>query len=501
MADYIVQTTSGKVKGHECNGLIEYLGIPYAEPPVGELRFKRAVPVKPWAGIYDANEYYPAPIQKDKGIDMGEEDCLAVNIKRPDTDEKDLPVFVYIYGGGYHTGYTSDVLYQGNEFAKDGLIYVSFQYRLNVLGFYDFTTYPGCENFDSNCGLSDQILAMHWIHDNIEAFGGDPDRITICGESAGGASVINMLACPDVKGLFQQAIAQSGLPNCVMTHQTSRQNIDLFIEGMGWKEDEVAYHLMNDDPHTFSKGTDYVAQRHQYKNPGMFLPGPVQDDLLPVRPIDAIRGGSAEGVKLIIGTNMHEGTMFVYPENTGFPNSWAMIAEMFEKNHHADALPDVIGFYHPSAFDSFKLFKKEPAPETDKFSVARGDSRQIGGDPFIRFATDYAFEMPAVKVAKAQKQYTDDVWMYRYELITKSGIETGWKATHAAELPAMFGVRDHEFSHFIYDGEPEELFDKMKKITWISIAVSIITPIIIFVLVVIFVNIKSMSPVDGWLSH
>lgn len=463
MADHIVHTTSGKVRGHERNGLIEYLGIPYAEPPVGELRFKRAVPVKPWLDVYDADEYYPAPVQKDKGLDIGDEDCLAVNIKRPANDEKDLPVFVYIYGGGYHTGFTSDVLYQGNEFAKDGLIYVSFQYRLNVLGFYDFTTYPGCEKFDSNCGLSDQILAMHWIHDNIEAFGGDPGRITICGESAGGASVINMLACPDVKGLFQQAIVQSGLPNCVMTHQTSRQNIDLFIEGMGWKEDEVAYHLMNDDPHTFSKGTDYVAQKHQYKNPGMFLPGPVQDDLLPVRPIDAIRAGSADGVKLIIGTNMHEGTMFVYPENTGFPNSWAMIAEMFEKNHHADALPDVIGFYHPSAFDSFKLFKREPAPETDKFSVARGDSRQIGGDPFIRFATDYAFEMPAVKVAKAQKQYTDDVWMYRYELITKSGIETGWKATHAAELPAMFGVRDHEFSHFIYDGEPEELFDKMKK--------------------------------------
>lgn len=461
MADYIVQTTSGKVQGHEKDGLIQYLGIPYAEPPVGPLRFKRAVPVKPWLGVYDADHYYPAPIQRDKGEDIGEEDCLAINIKRP-LEGENLPVFVYIYGGGYHTGFDSDGMYTGEAFARDGLIYVTFQYRLNVLGFYDFTTYPGCENFDSNCGLSDQLLALGWIHANIAAFGGDPNKVTICGESAGGASVVNMLACPDAKGLFQQAIAQSGLPNCVMTHQTSRENIDLFIEGMGWKPEELAERLLNDDPHTFSKGTEYVAARHQYKNPGMFLPGPVQDDLLPVRPIDAIRGGSAAGVKLIIGTNMHEGTMFVYPENTGFPNSWSMIAEMLEKNHHANAIPEVVGFYHPSASDSFTLFQSS-ASETDKFSVTKGDKRQIGGDPFIRFATDYAFEMPAIKVASAQKQYTDDVWMYRYELITKSGIDTGWKATHAAELPAMFNIRDHEFSHFIYDGEPDELFEKMSE--------------------------------------
>ena len=460
MAEHIVNTTSGRVRGYERDGRIDYLGIPYAEPPVGALRFKRAVPVKPWLDVFDAKEYGPAPIQKDKGVDFGEEDCLQINVKRP-LEGDNLPVFVYIYGGGYHTGCTCDPIYHGNAFVRDGLIFVSFQYRLNVLGFYDFTTYPGCEKFDSNCGLSDQILAMNWIHDNIAAFGGDPDRVTICGESAGGASVINMLACPDVKGTFQQAIAQSGLPNCVMTHQTSRQNMDLFIEGMGWSEDEVAERLMNDDPHTFSKGTDYVAAKHQYKNPGMFLPGPVQDDLLPVRPIDAIRGGSAEGIRLIIGTNMHEGTMFVYPENTGFPNCWAMIAEMFEKNHHANAIPEVVGFYHPSASDSFVLFKADKVSETDKFGVAKGDVRQIGGDPFIRFATDYAFEMPAIKVAMGQKQYTNDVWMYRYELITKSGIDTGWKATHAAELPAMFDIRDHEFSNFIYDGEPIELFNKM----------------------------------------
>ena len=182
---------------------------------------------------------------------------------------------------------------------------------------------------------------------------------------------------------------------------------------------------------------------------------------MPVRPIDAIRGGSADGIRLIIGTNMHEGTMFVHPENTGFPNSWTMITEMMEKNGHSDALPSIVNFYHPSANDSFKIFEDSAKSLSSSTPPLTGDVRQIGGDPFIRFATDYAFEMPAVKVAIAQKQYTDDVWMYRYELVTKSGIATGWKASHAFELPAVFCNRDHGFSHFIFDGEPDEVFDKI----------------------------------------
>jgi len=456
---YIVTTASGKVQGHERDGRIDFLGIPYAEAPVGKLRFKRAVPVTPWEDVFDAAEYGPAPIQYNNGKVMGEEDCLTINIQRPLAGEK-LPVFIWIYGGGYNTGYSSDEMYRGEAFVRDGIIFASFNYRTNILGFYDFTTYPGCEDFDSNCGLSDQILALNWIHDNIEAFGGDPDRITIGGESAGGASVVNMLACPGVKGTFQQAIIESGLPNCVMTHQTARENIDLFLEGMHWGEKDLS-HLRTDDPKLFLLGHEYVQARHQYKNPGMFLPGPVQDDLLPVRPIDAIRGGSAAGIRIIIGTNMHEGTMFVHPENTGFPNNWTMISEMMEKNAHADALTKIIGFYHEDGKDYFTLFHDASLSMASALPPLSGDVRQIGGDPFIRFATDYAFEMPAIKVALGAKQYSDDVWMYRYELVTKSGLETGWKASHAFELPAVFEKPDHPFSHFAFDGEDEAVFENI----------------------------------------
>lgn len=458
MNDYIVTTTSGKVQGHKRKNIVEFLGIPYAKPPVGELRFKRAQAVEPWDGILEAKEYGAPSVQLDDGQLRGSEDCLFVNVLRPEEGEN-LPVFVWIHGGGYNTGSTSDGIYDGIHFANDGVIFVSFQYRLNVLGFYDFTTYPGCEDFESNCGLSDQILAMNWIHENIAAFGGDPGRVTIAGESAGGASVVNMLACPSVKGTFQQAIAGSSLPNCISTHEQARENIDLFMEGMGWTEEDLPK-LRTIDPYELQKGNTYVAEKHQYKNPGCFLPSPVQDDLLPVRPIDAIREGSADGVKLIIGTNMHEGTMFVHPEKTGFPNSWAMISEMLEKNGHADAIPAIVSYYHPTSDDRFTDFKAQEEFSQSSVPVMKGDFRQRGGDPFIRFATDYAFQMPAIKVAEGQYKY-GSVWMYRYEFVSKSGVETGWLASHAFELPCVFATKDFPFCRFVFDGEPEELFDKL----------------------------------------
>lgn len=166
MNEYIVNTKSGKVKGYLRDGRIEYLGIPYAKPPIGKLRFKRAQEIESWDGVFDAKEYGSEAVQNDEGTDKGSEDCLTINVQRP-ADGEGFPVFVYIHGGGYTTGAANVPLYNGKHFADDGLVFVSFQYRMSVLGFYDFTTYPGCEDFDSNCGISDQIMAMKWIHDNM----------------------------------------------------------------------------------------------------------------------------------------------------------------------------------------------------------------------------------------------------------------------------------------------------------------------------------------------
>ena len=416
MEGCMTETKSGMVRGYIRDGIREYLGIPYAKPPVGELRLKRAVPYV-WDGIYDAAGYGEPSVQYENGELLGSEDCLTLNIRTPLTGEK-LPVLVYIHGGGFNTGSASLPLYDGKAFVRQGIVYVSIQYRLNVWGFYDFTVYPAGKDFDSNCGLSDQILAMRWIHENIQAFGGDPNRVTIAGESAGGTSMLNMIGAPGAKGTFRQAIISSAVPNAYFTHAQSKEDTDLFLEGMGWEEKDVAK-LKTVDAYAVQKGNAYMSDRHQYKNPGYFLQSPVLDDLLPQRPLDAIREGAAAGIKIMIGTNRHEGSMFVRPEKTVFPNSWEMIEEMFQKNGHENAIAAVRDYYEPQ------------------------NGRKVNGIGlgFIDFATDYAFQVPAVKLARAQKKY-GDVWMYRFDFASDFMTEIGLLAGHAMELPYVFQKKD-----------------------------------------------------------
>ena len=343
MDRHIVETNTGKIRGYEKDGQIAFLGIPYAKPPVGKLRLKRAVPIEAWEGILDAKEYGSPAVQKMGDQFLGSEDCLTLNIRRP-LEGENLPVLVFIHGGGYNTGSASDSLISGDSFVKNGIVYVTFQYRLNVWGFYDFTGYPGCEEFESNCGISDHIAAMKWIHENIAAFGGDPERVTISGESAGGTSAILLMAVPALKGTFQQVIASSGLPNGVFSHEMSRKHIEMFLEGMGWTEADL-HKLAGIDSFEVLKGNDFIAEMHQYRHPGIYLPSPVVDDLLPERPIEAIRKGCAAGVRLMIGSNLNEGTFFVRPEHTFFPNSWEMIEELFRNNGMEEWFGEAKAYY------------------------------------------------------------------------------------------------------------------------------------------------------------
>lgn len=416
MRDYIVKTSSGSIKGYERDGLAEYLGIPYATPPVGELRLKRAVP-NSWEGVFDAKEYGTPSVQLEEGKVTGSEDCLTLNVRTPLAAEN-LPVLVYIHGGGFNTGSACIQLYEGKAFARKDIVYVSIQYRLGVWGFYDFSIYPEGKDFDSNCGVSDQILAMQWIHENIAAFGGNPDKITIAGESAGGTSMLNLMAAPATKGTFRQAIISSAIPNAYFSRETSKEDTDLFLEGMGWTAQDIPK-LKEIDAFEVIKGNEYMAEKHQYKNPGFFLQSPVIDDLIPKRPMDLIKEGGAAGINIMISSNRHEGTMFVRPEKTCFPNSWEMVEEMFRRNNNEDALVAIKAYY-------------EPRNEREVKGIGKG---------FIDFATDYAFQVPAVQIAKAQKAY-GDVWMYRFDFASNFMTEIGLLAGHAMELPYEFDEKE-----------------------------------------------------------
>lgn len=208
-----VKVKQGIVQGTLADGLRIFKGIPFAAPPVGELRWKAPQPVAKWEGVKQTTEYAPAPFQGGNPPSGKSEDCLYLNIWTPAKSAKEkFPVLVWIYGGGFSFGSTSEPVHNGEHLARKGVVLVSIAYRVGQLGFLAHPELSGenLNNVSGNYGLLDQIAGLQWIQDNIAAFGGDPNKVTIFGESAGGISVSMLCASPLAKGLFHGAISQSG---------------------------------------------------------------------------------------------------------------------------------------------------------------------------------------------------------------------------------------------------------------------------------------------------
>lgn len=216
--DAIATTHRGRVRGRVRDGIATFLGIPYAAAPFGAHRFRAPAPVEPWEGLRDALDYGPTAPQRPyrppldqllPDVEIPGEECLNLNIWTPDTGGGPLPVMVWIHGGSLRNGSGAVPLYDGQAFARDGVVLVTVNYRLGVEGFGVFPDAP------DNRGLLDQIAALTWVRENIAAFGGDPENVTACGESAGAVSIAALMTSPRAAGLFHRAILQSGAPQTV----------------------------------------------------------------------------------------------------------------------------------------------------------------------------------------------------------------------------------------------------------------------------------------------
>ncbi|MEU1352059.1 carboxylesterase/lipase family protein [Streptomyces sp. NPDC005775] len=216
--DAIATTQQGRVRGRVQDGVAAFLGIPYAAAPFGVHRFRAPAPVERWEGLRDALDYGPTAPQRPyrppldqllPDVDIPGEECLNLNIWTPDTGGGPLPVMVWIHGGSLRNGSGAVPLYDGRAFARDGVVLVTVNYRLGVEGFGVFPDAP------DNRGLLDQIAALTWVRENIAAFGGDPENVTVCGESAGAVSTAALMTSPRAAGLFHRAILQSGAPQTV----------------------------------------------------------------------------------------------------------------------------------------------------------------------------------------------------------------------------------------------------------------------------------------------
>jgi para-nitrobenzyl esterase len=290
-----VKVTGGEIVGSRVGSLTTYLGIPFAAPPVGNLRWKAPQPVVPWTGVKEARSFSAACAQTAVWITLPKsEDCLYLNVWAPEKARK-LPVIVWIHGGGYYGGTAAQPGYDGANLAKRGAIVVTVNYRLGVFGFFSHPELAAesPEGVSGNQGILDQIAALRWVKNNIAALGGDPDRVTIMGESAGAISVAILIASPQAKGLFQRAIAESG--SDIIDSQSDRKTAE--AKGVALAKSAGAKNLAE------LRGMSVETLHKSAWSPWAIIDGYVLREDLPT----AYRNHHQNDVPLLAGWNAEEG--------------------------------------------------------------------------------------------------------------------------------------------------------------------------------------------------
>lgn len=442
MSNTIVTTRYGKVEGKQAEGISVWKGIPYAKPPVGELRFQPPQQLEAWQGVHDATQYGPAAIQTPSEITdflgnrTGEmsEDCLHLNIWSPKADEKKRPVLVWIHGGAFANGSGTSPGYNGTSFTSEGdIVVVTINYRLGVLGFLHLGELGGKEYASSgNCGILDQIAALQWIKENIEAFGGNPNDITVFGESAGAMSIGILLGMPSAKGLFNKAILQSGAARNILSKEKATHIAKKVIADLEIGTDDIS-RLKELSAEALLKAAKDI--------PKMAF-GPIIDGItIPEHPEQAISNGSAKDVSILIGTTKDEYRLFTF-----FDPKWSEVDEEAVKRR----LERMLG---------------PTWPKVSNYLLGKELTQTLFEDTM----TFDMFTYPAIWLAEQQVKQGAPVWMYRFDWETPI-LNGGLKSCHALEIPFVWnGINEPDVVDLLGDSPDQSVADQMHK-AWIAFA-------------------------------
>ncbi|MBI2693496.1 MAG: carboxylesterase/lipase family protein [Mycobacterium nebraskense] len=426
--DRVVETSFGPVRGADDGRISTWKGVRYAAPPVGDLRFRVPQPPERWTEVADATTFGPAclqPVFPNMPLDLGApqgDDCLRLNIwASSDTEPGDSkPVIVWLHGGAYVLGSGSQVLYDGRRLVGGGdVIVVTVNYRLGALGFVDLSSLDtGRRRFDSNIGLHDVLAALRWVRDNIAAFGGDPGRVTLFGESAGAGIVTTLLAVPAAEGLFSAAIAQSSPATSVYDRDRGRRVASSLLDKLGIAESD-AQRLLGVPDAAILSASQQVFDEVPVRNPGTLAFVPIVDgDLLHDYPVKLAQEGRSHPVPLIIGTNKHEAALFRLMRSPLMPITPHAITSMFSQI--AAEQPDL----------------QLPTPE--EIGSAYTYSRWRRKARSMSIATDVGFRMPSVWLAEGHSAVAP-VYLYRFDYSTPLLKVLLVRAAHATELPYVWG--------------------------------------------------------------
>ncbi|MET9437187.1 carboxylesterase family protein [Streptomyces sp. NPDC006551] len=433
----VVDTTHGPVRGdRRADGSVRFLGIPYAQPPIGDLRFAAPVPPEPWMEPLDATAYGPtaqrrpfAEVTTIPEPSVPGAGVLNLNVFTPATTPASrLPVLVWIHGGGYVAGSAASPWYDGSSFNRDGVVLVSLGYRLGIEGFLHLDDAP------DNRGVLDWIAALEWVRDNIARFGGDPAEVTVAGQSAGGGAVQTLLAVPAARGLFRGALSVSGAVMRPDGPEVARAASRLFTARTGVPASAAALRGLGDD--------EFLDLQSRLGEPGpdraglppLLSLGPFADgEVIPEPVLDALTSGDAGvDVPLMLGFTAHEFNAIPAPGPDGPP------------------VPELLGALGLDA-DGVASFTA---------AYAKGDPARLFGQAL----TDTTFRAPSLAVADARAERQRPTWLYEF----------GWRspvngmAFHCLDLPFGFDLLDAEGVRAAAgDAPPRALADAMHR-AWVS---------------------------------
>lgn len=425
----LVNTAFGMVEGFEKEGVDCFLGVPYAEKPLNELRFRAPRMVRPWEGVLQAKGFAKDPMQANLtyGLEHYSEDCLYLNIWVPRSAEENAPVMLWIPGGAFANGGSGALTPEGpttydcEQIARDtGGIVVSVSYRLNVFGFLNLRCFS--DRFDDNIGMKDIILSMRWIHETIRCFGGDPDNVTLFGESAGAEAITALMMVEEAQPYYHKAIIESNCFGSFYTVEEEREICERYLEYVGLDRDHAEGLL--DISYEEHIAAGYRLDQYAFEHfAGRCTFCPVVDGVF-IRDFPTLADLSGFDKPVLIGTNHSEGNfqmMYTWPDAEKY-------APLVVQRLDEQARAKVLGFY-------------PTLPEKTAFG---------------EMLTDIMYTFPKLRFAEHLSRGKANVYVYRFDYYTKILEQLGLYCCHVAELLPLFEIKTVPFGT-LYAGNEAEI--------------------------------------------